>query len=313
MNKRALSKQMFDDFKNEEGKLHSLLTRVLKDDTLSLEFRGGGFSDTETNVSYKEGANVYYRGGSLFYIEKKDDGYILRFNTRYCKDTGIELPMNPSIDYAVKNVSLYKEAMDFWFTAHPKYEREFQQIVVRENNGHKKISHATDYYINDVEYCYQDARFDMTAVRWLSKGHIRKKMTEPTLAVIEMKYGDDALKGDAGIVAHLEDFKVFIKSPDVQDFCKDQSDIFYQKCEMGLIPDMSDKPHNIQVQSEGMEIVFLLANHNPDSRILKEVVSSIDLDKYDFSIKFCRASMMGYCLYEDNMMSLEEFKKHLLR
>lgn len=71
MNKRALSKQMFDDFKNEEGKLHSLLTRVLKDDTLSLEFRGGGFSDAETNVSYKEGANVYYRGSSLFYIEKK--------------------------------------------------------------------------------------------------------------------------------------------------------------------------------------------------------------------------------------------------
>ena len=173
------SRQMFDDFKNECGKLHPLLERVLEDDTLSLEFRGEGFSDAEANVSYKDGANVYYRGGSLFYIEKKGDDYILRFNTKYCKDTGIVLPMNPSLDYAVKNVSLYKEAMNFWFTAHPKYEREFQQIVVRENNGHNKISHATDYYINDVEYCYKDARFDMIAVKWLSKGHARKNMTAP--------------------------------------------------------------------------------------------------------------------------------------
>ena len=109
MYKRALSQQMFDDLKNANGKLHPLLERVLKDDTLSLEFRGEGFSDVETNVSYKEGANVYYRGGSLFFIEKKTDDYILRFNTKYCKDTGIELSMTPSLDYTIKNVSMYKK------------------------------------------------------------------------------------------------------------------------------------------------------------------------------------------------------------
>ena len=314
MNKRALSKQMFDDFKNEEGKLHSLLTRVLKYDTLSLEFRGGGFSDTETNVSYKEGANVYYRGGSLFYIEKKDDGYILRFNTRYCKDTGIELPMNPSIDYAVKNVSLYKEAMDFWFTAHPKYEREFQQIVVRENNGHNKISHATDYYINDVEYCYQDARFDMIAVKWLSKGHERKKMTAPSISIIEMKYGDGALKGSSGIATHLDDFKTFIDSAEFEEFCKDQSNIFWQKCELGLIPDMLKMPHKINIQAadmEDMEMIFLLANHDPDSTILRKVVNSVNPNDYPFTIRFALASMMGYGMYEDNMMTLDKFKNYL--
>ena len=138
-------------------------------------------------------------------------------------------------------------------------------------------------------------------------------MTAPTLAVIEMKYGDGALKGDAGIVSHLEDFKIFAESADVRGFCEDQSDIFRQKCELGLIPDMADKPHKhkIQIQTENMEIIFLLANHDPDSKILKEVVSSIDPGDYGFPIKFCKASMMGYCLYEDNMMSLEDFKKYL--
>lgn len=313
MNKRALSKQMFDDFKNEEGKLHSLLTRVLKDDTLSLEFRGGGFPDTETNVSYKEGANVYYRGGSLFYIEKKDDGYILRFNTKYCKDTGIELPMNPSIDYAVKNVSLYREAMDFWFTAHPKYEREFQQIAVRENNGLGGISHATDYYINDVEYCYQNARFDMIAVKWLSKGHVRKNMTAPSISIIEMKYGDGALKGNAGIKSHLDDFKKFIDSnpTNLETFYKDQSDIFRQKCELGLIPDMKKKPYDIDIQAVKPEMIFLFANHDPEKTTLRDEIISINPKDYSFTIRFALASMMGYGLYEDNMMMLEDFQEHL--
>lgn len=311
MYKRALSQQMLDDFKNEDGKLHPLLVRVLKDDTLSLEFRGEGFSDTETNVSCKEGANVYYRGGSLFFIEKKVDDYNLHFNINYCKGTGIDLSMNPSLDYAVKNVSLYKEAMDFWFTAHPKYEREFQQIVVRENNGHNKISHATDYYINDVEYCYQDARFDMIAVKWMSKSHERKKMTAPSISIIEMKYGDGALQGSSGIATHLDDFKTFIDSAEFEEFCKDQSNIFWQKCELGLIPDMLKMPHDINIQVAGKEMIFLLANHDPDSTILRKVVNSINPDAYPFTIKFVFASMMGYGLYEDNMMTLDEFKNYL--
>ena len=71
MNKRALSKQMFDDFKNEEGKLHSLLTRVLKDDTLSLEFRGGGFSDAETNVTATKRAQMCIIEVAAFSISRK--------------------------------------------------------------------------------------------------------------------------------------------------------------------------------------------------------------------------------------------------
>lgn len=42
--------------------------------------------------------------------------------------------------------------MDWWFHKHPKYEREFQQVIARENNNHGKISNGTDYYIADIEF-----------------------------------------------------------------------------------------------------------------------------------------------------------------
>ena len=38
---------------------------------------------------------------------------------------------NPSICVAVDHIPLYKHAMDVWFAKNRKYEREFQQVVVR--------------------------------------------------------------------------------------------------------------------------------------------------------------------------------------
>ncbi len=310
MYERALSNQMFNDFKSKEGKLHRLLMRILKDDTLSLEFRGNG--EKEGEIRSSEGANVYYRGGSLFYVEKKFDDYILRFNTNYCNGNEMSLSATVSVDEAIEQIPFYKQAMDFWFknTKH-NYEREFQQNVVRENNGLGDISHKTDYYITDVEYFYEKSRFDMIAVKWLSKGHIRKNMNAPSISVIEMKYGDDSLKDEAGIEAHLKDFKSFVESADLKLFCKDQSNIFRQKCELGLIPDMQNMPYKINIQSEETEMIFLLANHDPDSTVLKNVVSSINSNDYPFTIKFSIASMMGYGLYNDNMLTLEKFKLYL--
>ena len=42
--------------------------------------------------------------------------------------------------------------MDMWLHKNPKYEREFQQLLVRENNNQGDISKSTDYYILDIEY-----------------------------------------------------------------------------------------------------------------------------------------------------------------
>ena len=302
MVQRALGEEMFNDFQ-KGGPLHELLTYVQNDDTLDLEFRG------------EYAANIYYRGGSLFCIERIGDGYTLTFDTKY--DAG--MAANPSICMAVQRIPLYKHAMDVWFAKNRKYEREFQQVVVRENNRHGAISHASDYYIVDIEYAYNvnvsdkktQARFDMIAVKWLSKSNERQNPSAPTLAIIEMKYGDGALGGSAGLKKHLEDFGTLVKNGELDDFCADYSNVFNQKCALGLIP--GKEGARIKITQRDIELIFLIANHDPNKTGLAKIVAEIaDVTmEYPYPIRFAYASMMGYCLYADQLKSLEEMQEFL--
>ena len=306
MYQRALDEKMFKDFQ-EGGVLHDLLDYVQCDDTLDLEFRGEGR------------ANIYYRGGSLFCIERSGDGYTLTFDTKYCTACDEGLEKTPSLRAAVGLIPLYKHAMDVWFAKNRKYEREFQQLVVRENNRHGAISHASDYYIVDIEYAYNDnvsdkktqARFDMIAVKWLSKSNERQNPSAPTLAIIEMKYGDGALGGNAGLKKHLEDFGTLVKNGELDEFCADYSNVFNQKCALGLIP--GKEGARIKITQQDIELIFLIANHDPDKTGLAKVVAEIaDVTmEYPYPIRFAYASMMGYCLYADQMKSLEEMQEFL--
>ena len=306
MYQRALDEKMFKDFQ-EGGVLHDLLDYVQCDDTLDLEFRGEGR------------ANIYYRGGSLFCIERSGDGYTLTFDTKYCTACDEGMEKTPSLRAAVGLIPLYKHAMDVWFVKNRKYEREFQQLVVRENNRHGAISHASDYYIVDIEYAYNvnvsdkktQARFDMIAVKWLSKSNERQNPSAPTLAIIEMKYGDGALGGSAGLKKHLEDFGTLVKNGELDDFCADYSNVFNQKCALGLIP--GKESARIKITQRDIELIFLIANHDPDKTGLAKIVAEIaDVTmEYPYPIRFAYASMMGYCLYADQLKSLEEMQEFL--
>jgi len=306
MYQRALDEKMFKDFQ-EGGVLHDLLDYVKSDDTLDLEFRGEGR------------ANIYYRGGSLFCIERSGDGYTLTFDTKYCTACDEGLEKKPSLRVAVGLIPLYKHTMDVWFAKNRKYEREFQQLVVRENNRHGAISHASDYYIVDIEYAYNDnvsdkktqARFDMIAVKWLSKSNERQNPSAPTLAIIEMKYGDGALGGSAGLKKHLEDFGTLVKNGELDDFCAEYSNVFNQKCALGLIP--GKEGARIKITQRDIELIFLIANHDPDKTGLAKIVAEIaDVTmEYPYPIRFAYASMMGYCLYADQMKSLAEMQEIL--
>ena len=306
MYQRALDEKMFKDFQ-EGGVLHDLLDYVQCDDTLDLEFRGEGR------------ANIYYRGGSLFCIERSGDGYTLTFDTKYCTACDEGMEKTPSLRAAVGLIPLYKHAMDVWFVKNRKYEREFQQLVVRENNRHGAISHASDYYIVDIEYAYNvnvsdkktQARFDMIAVKWLSKSNERQNPSAPTLAIIEMKYGDGALGGSAGLKKHLEDFGTLVKNGELDDFCADYSNVFNQKCALGLIP--GKEGARIKITQRDIELIFLIANHDPNKTGLAKIVAEIaDVTmEYPYPIRFAYASMMGYCLYADQMKSLEEMQEML--
>ena len=297
---RALGSGMFHDLKDSNGCLHGLLNLVLQDTTLEFEMRG------------TRSASIYYRGGRLLCIEWDGTQYVLHFDTNYCRH-GQNLSGQPSISEAIEKVPYYKQAMDRWFAQHPKYEREFQQLVERDNNRHGEISHATDYYIVDTELVYEDARFDMVAVHWPSIGAVRTNLHAPKLVFIEMKYGDGELSGTAGLMDHLKDFEHFRQAVNLPAICADYAEVFRQKCELGLIPDMKALPHDITIQSTDIALIFLLANHDPEKTGLHTIVTGLQATNYPFPVKFAAASMMGYGLYDEMMYSIQEFQTYLSR
>ncbi len=205
-----------------------------------------------------------------------------------------------------------KQYMDFYFSKYRKEEREYQQLVVRENN-YSSIANGTDYFIIDIEYDnHANARFDLVAVEWPSKSSHRKlsKDYKPKLVIIEMKYGDRALSGTAGMKKHYDDFVSFVSNESVlNDFKNEILNVFRQKRELGLIPCLSLSGNSNQITqfADAPELAFLIANHDPASTKLKTELATCG----DISAKFITSNFMGYGIYNECIFELEEFyKKH---
>lgn len=301
---RALSKAFLDDLK--QGILNPLLTRVKKDDTLMLAIRQGYI-------------NVYYRGGNLLKItELPGGGYMAEFDTKYNR-YGCQLPLFPCALKSVEattelvgTVPAIKEVMDYFFTENPKLEREFQQLVARENN-YSSISNETEYFIVDIEVADSglSARFDMLAVRWLRTDRKREGVLLPVL--IEMKYGGNALEGNAGIAKHLDSLKELFSD----DYQKKRTDLLdtletqlEQLDELGLFKfNRSERVEKLLIdRGPPAEVVLLLANVNPASTKLQRVIKEIPSTGLPFSLRFFASSFAGYGMHRANMLELGEMQ-----
>lgn len=305
------------------GYLKPLLNRVKSDQTLMLAIRDGYI-------------NVYYRGGSLLKLEEqkqREMGYACFFDKNYIKqhnelikylpigDQSIEkLPgcmcTEEDCEKWVKAIPYLKLIMDIYFGVKNKPEREFQQLVARENNS-STISNKSEYFITDIEYATDrdlNARFDMVGVRWLSSD--RNKMGALRPVLVEMKYADDALEGNAGIKEHLDDIHKFLSDPK----CKNElleiiSSQFNQLDELGLLTfNRNKKWQPLNLSDVGKpEVIFLLAGHNPRSGRLKTVLSIKKLEEYAeselFDLRFHVAGFSGYAMHSSNMLPLDEFVK----
>lgn len=310
MKQRKISKTFMDDLL--KGCLNPLLEEVKTDDLLDLELRG-------------DSVNIYYRGGSLFKVkEVAANKYSIIFDDGYCLPSQPKLSNPTDAKDAAEKIVWYKRAMDKWFNKNAKYEREFQQVIARENNNTRNISRATDYYIADIEYAGSgddtNYRFDMIGLKWLSKGSVRKDTKKVSLALIEVKYGDGALSGSAGIEKHLDDFAVFLNNTaDITALCDDMSEVFKQKCILGLVDGLQEHQYEVKVSNVNPEIIFIFANHDPDSAKLKNILNSQAVSqklnqikaKGIASVKVAVASAMGYGLYVDEMIDLDAFAKIL--
>lgn len=296
--KRLLSKSFIDDLIC--GSLKELLAYVKNDDTLDLEIRN-------------KKINIYYRGGNaLQVVENRIGCYVYSFDKKYLADSQFisynQIQVLQSNSDWNKYFPLVKQAMDFYFTKHHKEEREYQQLVVRDNNN-SSIANSTDYFIIDIEYDnHKNARFDIVAIEWPSDASKRqlKKGYTPKLVVIEMKYGDLALKGDAGIKKHIDDFMSFTSSSqEIGEFKSEMLGVFEQKRKLGLIECLSAEGNNNVIShfADNIEFFFLFANHDPAKSTLQTELSGLAHD----NIKFFVSSFLGYGLFKDNVFDYATF------
>lgn len=294
--KRKLDKKFMDELLT--GQLNDLLNYVKQDNTLDLEIR-------ENYI------NIYYLGYNALKVKKNNDSYKLSFDYNYLKKCSFL--QKDTIRECQKNMDwniyfpLVKQAMDFYFS-NSSTEREFQQLVVRENN-YSSNANSTDYFVIDIEYDNHDnAQFDIIALDWPSVSMKRKlhKNYKPKLVIIEMKYGDGALSGKSGMIKHYDDFNTFTSNANtVSSFKSEMVNLLVQKRKLGLIPCLleSVNKNNIEDFSDKIELIFLIANHDPAKSILQTELNSLS----DKNIKFVTANFMGYGLYKQNVFDLNQF------
>ena len=315
----------------EGGILFPLLERVRNDDTLSLEIRNGY-------------VNIYYRGGRLLGLHARanDTKFATEFDERYFgAEAAYHLerpkPPNTTITFEadatawVDAFATYKQAMDIRFSLHPKIEREYQQAVVRDNNRHA-TGELTDYVIVDIEYSQSAAavpgqktgyRFDMVGFRWPAQGKTRASGLV-TPVIMEMKAGDGAIASSSmsadpddlspGLVKHVRDFECFLTPESGEEIskpyallCRELQSMFETKQRLGL-PSLPKNMRELKITavSERPEVLFVLANHHPRSRILAQELAKLPPGEHAH-YGVATVDFAGYGLFADKVIPLDKF------
>ncbi|MGL5722493.1 MAG: hypothetical protein ACRCY4_08850, partial [Brevinema sp.] len=290
---RMLSKKFMDDLKNETGSLHHILTRVQKDDTLLLQIR-------------KDYINIYYRGCSALKLDApatKSENYMATIDKAYlAKGASTTFEFNPK--EWLEQLPNIKDKIDLNLGTKRRSEREFQQLVARENSF-SEIANSTDYFIIDIERADRIGRFDMVAIKWLATSSDRKNPTDCQLVFIEMKYGHKAFDN---LEKHYEDVNNFLSTNDLR---KEALSIFKQLRELGLV-ELSEKNKNEVVSlNDKVEFILLCANLSPNSTKntnVQDIIKKFEQSKpKNLEYRFATASFMGYALYDKFMLNKDEF------
>jgi len=306
---RALSNSFINALVGSDGVLNYLVERIKQDHTLLLSIR-------------QNYINIYYRGGSILRINENSSGsYIPFFDLNYNKPGSSRSKLPCTINDKsnclawVNALQELKGMMDYYFSTKSKPEREFQQLVARENNL-STISNKSEYFVTDIEFSDHDigARFDILALRWLASKRRDTSSFHP--ALIEMKYGDGALKGASGIVKHLQDINSL-----VEDKLRYQKLIETMECQFNQLDQLGLMQFNKTSNWSGIkinasikpEVILILANHNPRSSVLKSILSTPEINEFEhsanFDLKFFVSRFTGYALHNKCMLSLAEFRK----
>ena len=115
-----------------------------------------------------------------------------------------------------------------------------------------------------------------------------------------MKYGDGSLNGDAGLLEHLKDIEAFLKNEKKRVLvCKTIAGQFNQLSKLNLFKYNRSAGLQIIEPPIDVEVIVLLANHNPREKKLDKILNSLAgercyINSDHFKLRFYVASFAGY-------------------
>lgn len=317
MKKRSLKEELIEKIQNDEN-FKVLWKLVVYDETLCPVFR-------------RDKVDVYYRGYKLFSISCKGilrnkeifKNKILDYNNhKYYGLNGkvMDLKDDPTLEDFPYILPYYKQNIDYWFAAGTKrvYEREFQQLMLRENNS-KKFGKYSDYFVLEMEYQYRTSgpEPDLIAVKMPRR---KRQAKSYRLAIVEVKYLDGSFTGKAGIRSHIDDYIELVNDEDMLREVKNEMEIFFeQRKKLGLLQGYDSKKQGIKISDEKPELILALIglnsnngknNHNKEVESLKKILT----DAVEFygtealdAVYIAQTSEMGFGLYEDKMIKIADY------
>jgi len=188
---------------------------------------------------------------------------------------------------------------------------DLEQFTTENNSS--TVSNESEYFITDIELADTElgARIDILALRW--KASERKSNSKLCPVLIEMKYGDKALGGSAGMSKYLKDMDALVSNPDKYQKLRETLEVqFNQMHKLGLY-NFNEKKNWKEITidtSTKPELIFILANYNPRSSKLNTILE--DAKSYEdkkFDLRFFVSSFAGYAMHTENMLSLGEFRE----
>ncbi len=254
---------------------------------------------------------VYYRGAALFSVRQHQSGYFkVKTHEKYQSFLRPATPLQEQVqtdaDCAalVGQIPLLKAGVDAKMARSPSREREIQQEVIRCNNRGTS-GRSSDIYFCDQEYAVGGMRADLVGVLWPSDASRRSDLGH-RLVWAELKQGDGAISGAAGIQKHLADLDLLLGDPHkLAGIATEMAQVFNLKQRLGLINcgKPLDPAHAFTVKEKPL-VLLLLVDHDPAKSGLGAELQRASMKHADLRIP--RASTMGYSLFEHELLTVAE-------
>lgn len=281
----------------EKHKVRGLkLDKIVRNRSRLLEFVSAVNNDADLDLQIRSNyLDIYYRGGCLLNIRgfmwkhlifAFDDKYFERKDGQNKKSW---LPTRNSEDNSriwLDSLQKLKDTMDGWFgDENNNDERQLQQQICSNSTRNP----WSGWLYLDVEYAAwlhgkrENNEVDLSVGRRLCKFDLiavkREDLTSPgplTIYVVELKQGNGALEGKAGLIAHAKDLHQFMSNDiDVKalDAFKDSvRNIIREKSELGLLPGVEPIA---DMDDMNIKAMFLLHECTKDIGLLQKEAQEI--------------------------------------